>query len=100
MSEVRRSLSLLQCCPRLARQLVRQSPSFPHGQRDVLPLLIAVLPGIDWNDSEKSNATLEFLQTLLVLINCVDCSSAVDERDDLTEVRSFHLWIDLHLAAE
>ena len=86
VSEARRFISLLQCLPRIARQLVRQTPEYPQGQLKVLPLLLAVLPGIDWNDFEKTTATLDFLETILSLISCVDCSSAVNERTDLTEI--------------
>ena len=86
VSEAGRFLSLLQCLPRLSRQLVRQTPEYPQGQLKVLPLLVAVLPGIDWNDFEKTTATLDFLETILSLISCVDCSSAATERTDLTEI--------------
>jgi proteasome activator subunit 4 len=48
---------------------------------------MSVLPGIDLNDMEKTLVTLEFLDTILVVIICVDCSSAVNSRDDLTEVK-------------
>ena len=50
---------------------------------------MSVLPGIDLNDLKKSLVTLEFLDIMFILITCVDCSSAVNTRNDLTEVR-FH----------
>jgi proteasome activator subunit 4 len=50
---------------------------------------MSVLPGIDLNDMEKTLVTLEFLDTILVVIICVDCSSAVNSRDDLTEVKFY-----------
>ncbi|CAF1351315.1 unnamed protein product [Rotaria magnacalcarata] len=47
---------------------------------------MSVLPGIDLNDPKKIYTTLKFLNTVLSLITCVDCSSAVQIRDDLTEI--------------
>jgi proteasome activator subunit 4 len=71
----------------MARQIVRQTPYFSQGQTYVLPLLMAVLPGIDSNDFKKTAATFQFLNAILILVTCVDCSSAVNTRDDLTEVK-------------
>jgi len=47
---------------------------------------MSVLPGIDLNDMEKTSMTLEFLNAILTNIICVDCSSAVSIRNDLTEI--------------
>ncbi|CAF4777299.1 unnamed protein product, partial [Rotaria sp. Silwood2] len=47
---------------------------------------MSVLPGIDLNDFKKTSVTLEFLNTIFMLITCVDCSSAVNIRNDLTEI--------------
>ncbi len=87
VTEPHRFISIMSCLTRIARQIVRQTPSYPQGQIYVLPLLMSVLPGIDLNDLKKTSVTLEFLDTILTLITCVDCSSAVDTRNDLTEVR-------------
>jgi hypothetical protein len=75
------------CLASVARQIVRQTPYFSQGQTYVLPLLMAVLPGIDSNDFKKTAVTFQFLNAILMLVTCVDCSSAVNTRDDLTEVR-------------
>lgn len=71
----------------MARQIVRRTPKFPQGQSYVVPLLSEVLPGIDSNDMEKTKVTYEFINAILTLIPCVDCSSAVHTRDDLSDVR-------------
>ncbi len=87
MTEPHRFISIITCLTHIARQIVQQTPSYSQGQIYVLPLLISVLPGIDLNDLEKTSVTLEFLDTILTLITCVDCSSAVNSRNDLTEVK-------------
>ncbi len=87
MTEPHRFTSIMTCLTHIARQIVQQTPSYSQGQTYVLPLLMSVLPGIDLNDFEKTSVTLEFLETILMLITCVDCSSAVNTRNDLTEVK-------------
>ena len=87
MTEPHRYTSIIHCLAGMARQIVRQAPNFSQGQTYVLPLLMAVLPGIDSNDFKKTAATFQFLSAILMLVTCVDCSSAVQTRNDLTEVR-------------
>jgi proteasome activator subunit 4 len=87
MTEPHRFTSIITCLAGMARQIVQQTPHFSQGQTYVLPLLMAVLPGIDSNDFKKTAVTFQFLNAILVLITCVDCSSAVNTRNDLTEVR-------------
>ena len=87
MTEPHRFTSIIHCLTRLTRQIVQQTPSYSQGQTYVLPLLMSVLPAIDLNDTVKTSATLEFLDTILIMITCVDCSSAVTIRNDLTEVK-------------
>ena len=41
---------------------------------------------IDSNDFKKTAVTFQFLNAILMLVTCVDCSSAVHTRNDLTEV--------------
>ncbi|CAF2134732.1 unnamed protein product [Rotaria magnacalcarata] len=86
ITEPHRFTAIVDCLTYLARQLVRQTSSYSEGQAYVLPLLMSVLPGIDLNDPKKIYTTLKFLNTVLSLITCVDCSSAVQIRDDLTEI--------------
>ncbi|CAF4762748.1 unnamed protein product [Rotaria sp. Silwood1] len=85
MIEPHRFTSIMTCLTHIARQIVQQTSAYSQGQIYVLPLLMSVLPGIDLNDLEKTSVTLEFLDTILMLITCVDCSSAVNIRNDLTE---------------
>jgi proteasome activator subunit 4 len=87
MTEPHRFTSIITCLGGMTRQIVQQTPHFSQGQTYVLPLLMAVLPGIDSNDFKKTAVTFQFLNAILMLITCVDCSSAVNTRDDLTEVR-------------
>ncbi len=87
MTEPHRFTAIMTCLTHIARQIVQQTPSYSQGQIYVLPLLMSVLPGIDLNDMEKTSVTLKFLDIILTVITCVDCSSAVNTRNDLTEVR-------------
>ena len=87
MTEPHRFASIIACLAGMTRQIVRQTPHFSQGQTFVLPLLISVLPGIDSNDFRKTCMTLEFLHAMLIPITCVDCSSAVHTRNDLSEVK-------------
>ncbi|CAF4504295.1 unnamed protein product, partial [Rotaria socialis] len=86
MTEPHRFTSLVTCLADMARQIVRQTPDFSQGQTYVLPLLMAVLPGIDSNDFKKTAVTFQFLNAILMLVTCIDCSSAIHTRNDLTEI--------------
>ncbi|CAF3768327.1 unnamed protein product [Rotaria sp. Silwood1] len=86
MTEPYRYTSLITCLTSLTRQIVRQTSEFSQGQIFVLPLLLSVLPGIDANDLKKTVITFQFLNAILMLITCVDCSSAVNTRNDLSEI--------------
>ncbi|CAF1537120.1 unnamed protein product [Rotaria sp. Silwood1] len=85
-NEPHRFTSIMTCLTRITRQLVRQTSCYSQGQTYVLPLIMSVLPGIDLNDFKKTLVTLEFLDTIFMLITCVDCSSAIHIRNDLTEM--------------
>jgi proteasome activator subunit 4 len=87
MTEPHRFTSLITCLAGMTRQIVRQTSNFSQGQTFVLSLLMSVLPGIDSNDFKKTSVTFQFLNSMLMLITCVDCSSAVNTRTDLSEVR-------------
>jgi len=86
MTEPHRFTSILTCLAGMTRQIVRQTSEFSQGQTFVLPLLMSVLPGIDSNDFKKTSVTFQFLNAMLMLITCVDCSSAVNTRNDLSEI--------------
>ncbi len=87
MTEPHRFTAIMNCLNRIARQIVQQTSTYSQGQLYVVPLLMSVLPGIDLNDIEKTSVTLDFLDTILMVIICVDCSSAIHIRNDLTDVR-------------
>lgn len=87
MTEPHRFTSVITCLAGMTRQIVQQTPNFSQGQTFVLPLLMSVVPGIDPNDFKKTSVTFQFLNAMLMLITCVDCSSAVNTRNDLNEVR-------------
>ncbi|CAF4657490.1 unnamed protein product [Rotaria sp. Silwood1] len=86
MIEPHRFTSIIACLSGMTRQIVRQTSNFSQGQTFVLPLLISVLPGIDANDFKKTSITFQFLNAILMLITCVDCSSAINTRNDLSEI--------------
>ena len=90
ITEPHRFTSILSCLTGITRQIVQQTPNFPQGQIYVLPLLMSVLPGIDSNDFDKTSETFQFLKAILMLITCVDCSLAINIRNDLTEVGQIH----------
>lgn len=94
-NEPHRFTSIVTSLTRVLRQVVRYTPDYFHGQTYVLPLIRAVMPGIDLNDAEKTSVTLKFLNTLFMMISCIDCSSAVNTRKDLTEVIEFSRLVDL-----
>jgi len=98
MTEPHRFTSIMNCLTRITRQIVQQTSSYSHGQTYVVPLLMAVLPGIDLNDLQKTIVTLDFYNAIFKLIICVDCSSAIHIRNDLTEVRlNFNLKKNIHI---
>lgn len=84
LTEPHRLFSCLLCALRIARSLVLGGKDFPEGPSHVIPLLMALLPGIDPNDIRKSAMTFQFVSVVSSLITYVDCSSAIEVRDDLT----------------
>ena len=81
-----RYTKLLSCAVAVAREMTIYSPEHAlHTQLYVIPLLSAVLPGIDPNDSNKSMLTFEFIDTILSNIIVCDCSHALHVRSDLSE---------------
>lgn len=82
-----RYTSLLSCLILIARELPRQDATNQVETRmHVLPLLCAVLPGIDSNDSLKCNLTFKFLSNIISCVIVCDCSSAPRYCQDLTDI--------------
>ncbi|MGH0136569.1 UNVERIFIED_CONTAM: hypothetical protein FKN15_062569 [Acipenser sinensis] len=86
LTEPHQLTATLSCVIGVARSLVSGGKRFPEGPKHMLPLLMRALPGVDPNDFSKCMITFQFIATFSTLVPLVDCSSAVHERDDLTEV--------------
>ncbi|KAI1887190.1 hypothetical protein AGOR_G00203600 [Albula goreensis] len=86
LTEPHQLTATLSCMIGVARSLVRGGRQFPEGPTHMLPLLMRALPGVDPNDFSKCMITFQFIATFTTLVPLVDCSSALHERDDLTEV--------------
>jgi len=76
--------------------------TFNEGKKHVIPLLFAVLPGIDPNDIRKFIATSQFMTTFVNMIPLVDCSTysqftnltMVDLHSRFTELGKEELFSD------
>uniref|UniRef100_A0AAR2INB5 Proteasome activator Blm10 mid region domain-containing protein n=1 Tax=Pygocentrus nattereri TaxID=42514 RepID=A0AAR2INB5_PYGNA len=86
LTEPHQLTATLSCMIAVARSLVTGGQRFPEGPTHMLPLLMRALPGIDPNDFSKCMITFQFIATFTTLVPLVDCSSAVQERNDLTKV--------------
>ena len=86
LTEPHRLTASMQCVVSIARALVKGSKYYPEGPTHVLPLLLSSLDGLDVNDMKKCMVTFQFIATFATLIPLIDCSSAVDIRNDLTEI--------------
>uniref|UniRef100_A0A8C7M2N7 Proteasome activator subunit 4 n=1 Tax=Oncorhynchus kisutch TaxID=8019 RepID=A0A8C7M2N7_ONCKI len=86
LTEPHQLTATLSCMIGVARSLVSGGQRFPEGPTHMLPLLMRALPGVDPNDFSKCMITFQFIATFATLVPLVDCSSAVHERSDLTEV--------------
>lgn len=76
----------MHCIVAVARSLIRGGKYYPEGLTHVIPLLISSLPGIDPNDIKKCVVTFQFISTFTTIITIIDCSRALNERNDLTEI--------------
>lgn len=70
----------------VARPLLRgPAAGYPEGPTHVVPLLMAILPGLDPNDIKKTLVSLHFILIYAWMVPFVDCSSAHEHWNDLTE---------------
>jgi proteasome activator subunit 4 len=70
----------------VARYMVQGPRSnYPEGFTHALPLLMALLPGIDPNDIRKCMVTFNFMVHFINMIPLVNCSEASKYYEDLTE---------------
>ncbi|KAB1266874.1 Proteasome activator complex subunit 4 [Camelus dromedarius] len=86
LTEPHQLTATLSCVIGVARSLVSGGKWFPEGPTHMLPLLMRALPGVDPNDFSKCMITFQFIATFSTLVPLVDCSSVLQERDNLTEV--------------
>ncbi len=66
----------------VARTLVYPGPKCPEAATQVIPLLHALLPGLDPNDSRKSMTAFQFITTFCTLVPLVDSSAAFEHHGE------------------
>ena len=81
VTEPFRYTSILSCLTLVAREMARLETT----RLDIIPLISAVLPGLDPNDSNKCILTLQLLSNIFSSIIIMDCSKAANYRSDLKE---------------
>lgn len=86
LTEPHKLTASMMCVVSTARSLVEGARlGYPEGPTHVVPLLMALLPGIDPNDIRKCLVTFQFISTFASLVPIVDSSNAADYYSDLTE---------------
>uniref|UniRef100_A0A673MHV7 Proteasome activator complex subunit 4B n=1 Tax=Sinocyclocheilus rhinocerous TaxID=307959 RepID=A0A673MHV7_9TELE len=86
LTEPHQLTATLSCMIGMARSLLSGGRHYPEGPAHVLPLLMRALPGVDPNDFSKCMITFQFIATFTTLVPLVDCSSALHEKNDLSEM--------------
>jgi proteasome activator subunit 4 len=84
VTEPLRYTSILGCFTLVAREMARVEST----RMDLIPLISAILPGLDPNDSNKCILTLQLLSNIFSSIILLDCSKANQYRTDLSEPES------------
>lgn len=86
VTEPHRVTSSMAAVAAVARPLLRGADAdYPEGPTHVVPLLMAVVPGLDPNDLRKTLVTLHFILIFSSMVPYIDCSSAHEHWPDLTE---------------
>ncbi|XP_060805036.1 proteasome activator complex subunit 4B isoform X2 [Amyelois transitella] len=86
LTEPHRVTAVMSAVASVARPMLRGRDSdYPEGQTHVVPFLMAVLPGLDPNDTKKTLVTLHFILIFSWMVPIIDCSSAHEHWSDLTE---------------
>nr|XP_049704771.1 proteasome activator complex subunit 4B isoform X2 [Helicoverpa armigera] len=86
LTEPHRVTAAMSAVAAVARPMLRGADAdYPEGPTHVVPFLLAVLPGLDPNDIKKTLVTLHFILIFTWMVPFIDCSSAHEHHDDLTE---------------
>uniref|UniRef100_A0A2A4JML8 Proteasome activator complex subunit 4 C-terminal domain-containing protein n=1 Tax=Heliothis virescens TaxID=7102 RepID=A0A2A4JML8_HELVI len=86
LTEPHRVTAAMSAVAAVARPMLRGADAdYPEGPTHVVPFLLAVLPGLDPNDIKKTLVTLHFILIFTWMVPFIDCSSAHEHYDDLTE---------------
>ncbi|KAG6452438.1 hypothetical protein O3G_MSEX007632 [Manduca sexta] len=86
LTEPHRVTAAMSAVAAVARPLLRgPDADYPEGPTHVVPLLLAVLPGLDPNDIKKTLVSLHFILIFSWMVPFIDCSSAHEYWPDLTE---------------
>ena len=85
LTEPHRLTATMSSVVSMARTLVHGGKFYPEGPTHVIPLLMSSLNGLDVNDMKKCMVTFQFISTFVTLVPIIDCSGAVDVRNDLSE---------------
>ncbi|KAL1501106.1 hypothetical protein ABEB36_006493 [Hypothenemus hampei] len=76
----------LQALVAVGRYMVQgKHNNYPEGPTHVIPLLLALLPGIDPNDVKKSYGTFSFIEHFVHMIPLIDSSKANIHYNNLTD---------------
>lgn len=88
MTEPHKYVVVLKCIKSIAKSMLSTNSKepYPEGRKHVIPMLFAVLPGIDPNDHQKSIVTMQFITAFLTMIPVVDCSTFCSKFTDMTQV--------------
>ncbi|CAH0400452.1 unnamed protein product [Chilo suppressalis] len=86
LTEPHRVTAAMSAVAAVARPMLRGADAdYPEGPTHVVPFLLAVLPGLDPNDIKKTLVTLHFILIFTWMVPYIDCSSAHEHWNDLTE---------------
>lgn len=88
LTEPHKLTASLQTLMKVARPLVTGHQGYVEGKAQVIPIMMALLPGLDPNDFRKTCLVLQFYVSFSLLVPMVDCSRAAQFYDDLTEEES------------
>lgn len=86
LTEPHRVTAAMAAVAAVARPMLRGGDSdYPEGPTQVVPFLLAVLPGLDPNDIKKTLVTLHFILMFSWMVPFIDCSTAYEYYEDLSE---------------